>query len=56
MVESDLSPKAVHALLYHNWELQIYLLILVELLTEITAFAFEFKFYTHKVIFMLDTI
>ena len=49
---------AVHALLYGNWELQIYLLIAVELLTQLTVLVFEFRFDSHrsKIIFMLDTL
>ena len=49
---------AVHALLYENWELQIYLLISVELLVQLIVLVFEFKFDSHrsKVIFMLDTL
>ena len=47
---------AVHALLYDNWELQIWLLFGVELTFWLIMLGFEFKNYSHrsKPVFMMD--
>ena len=47
---------AIHALLYENWVLQIYLLILVECFILLAKLYFQFRFDNHKsgLTFMMD--
>ena len=46
----------VHAVLFENWELQIWLLIVIELGIILLIFYFEFRYDNHrsKLIFMMD--